>query len=98
MDAGIVTESWYAEFAFRRRVNMSAIGSVMVMNWPVASLAGVSWCAIPLPDPRRDGCGAVDLRRSKSYGRLSGAQPSKPKPWRGGRLTRPLLTESLWNP
>ncbi|GAA2606886.1 hypothetical protein GCM10010313_74020 [Streptomyces violarus] len=79
-DAGIVTESWYAEFAFRRRVSMSAIGSVMVMNWPSASLAGVSWCAIPLPDPRRDGCGAVDLRRSKSYGRPSGAQPSKPKP------------------
>src|SRR5579884_2355370 len=29
--AGIATESWYAEFAFRRRVSMSAIGSVMVM-------------------------------------------------------------------
>ncbi|GAA3814363.1 hypothetical protein GCM10022403_054910 [Streptomyces coacervatus] len=65
-DAGIDTESWYAEFAFRRRVSMSAIGSVMVMNWPSASLAGVSWCAIPLPDPRRGGCGTVDLRRSKS--------------------------------
>ena len=31
--------SWYAEFALRRRVSMSAIGSVIVM-WPVASLAG----------------------------------------------------------
>ncbi|NEA99980.1 30S ribosomal protein S8 [Streptomyces sp. SID13726] len=30
---------------------------------------------IPLLDPRRGGCGAVDLRRSKSYGR-QGAQPS----------------------
>ena len=28
---GIDTVSWYAEFAFRRRVNMSAIGSVIVM-------------------------------------------------------------------
>jgi hypothetical protein len=28
---GISTESWYAEFAFRRRVSMSAIGSVIVM-------------------------------------------------------------------
>ncbi|GAA1811602.1 hypothetical protein GCM10009735_51370 [Actinomadura chokoriensis] len=38
---GIATESWYAEFAFRRRVSMSAIGSVIVMAyWP--SLATVS--------------------------------------------------------
>ncbi|GAA4222458.1 hypothetical protein GCM10023075_13510 [Streptosporangium album] len=28
---GIATVSWYAEFAFRRRVSMSAIGSVIVM-------------------------------------------------------------------
>src|SRR6266545_2844308 len=28
---GIATVSWYAELAFRRRVSMSAIGSVMVM-------------------------------------------------------------------
>ncbi|GAA2719837.1 hypothetical protein CAE01nite_06140 [Cellulomonas aerilata] len=28
---GMVTVSWCAEFAFRRRVSMSAIGSVMVM-------------------------------------------------------------------
>ena len=39
---GISTASWYAEFAFRRRVSMSAMGSVMVMCWPSASLAGVS--------------------------------------------------------
>ncbi|GAA4373989.1 hypothetical protein GCM10023088_29360 [Actinomadura verrucosospora] len=38
---GIATESWYAEFALRRRVSMSAIGSVIVMAyWP--SLATVS--------------------------------------------------------
>ena len=28
---GIAAVSWYAEFALRRRVSMSAIGSVMVM-------------------------------------------------------------------
>src|SRR3954465_11045017 len=32
---GMATVSWYAEFAFRRRVSMSAIGSVIVMAyWP----------------------------------------------------------------
>src|SRR5205823_956058 len=49
---------------------------------------------IPLLDPRRGGCGAVDLRRSKSYGR-QGAQPSKPKPWRGGPLTKPFAYREL---
>ncbi|GAA2421351.1 hypothetical protein GCM10010421_03570 [Streptomyces glaucus] len=97
LECGIDTESWYAAFAFRRRVSMSAIGSVMVMNWPSASLAGVSWCAIPLPDPRRDGCGAVDLRRSKSYG-TAGAQPHKPKPWGVGGLPSHLPTESPGSP
>ncbi|GAA4948418.1 hypothetical protein GCM10023205_05640 [Yinghuangia aomiensis] len=29
---GITTSSWYAELAFRRRVSMSAMGSVMVMT------------------------------------------------------------------
>jgi hypothetical protein len=38
---GMPTVSWYAEFALRRRVSMSAIGSVIVMAyWP--SLAAVS--------------------------------------------------------
>ena len=32
---GMPVVSWYAEFAFRRRVSMSAIGSVIVMAlWP----------------------------------------------------------------
>ncbi len=31
LDAGMATVSWYAELAFRIRVSMSAIGSVMVM-------------------------------------------------------------------
>ena len=39
---GMATVSWYAELALRRRVSMSAIGSVMVMAWPVAFLAVVS--------------------------------------------------------
>ncbi|GAA2576256.1 hypothetical protein GCM10010424_21230 [Streptomyces lienomycini] len=67
------------------------------MNWPSASLAVVSWCAIPLPDPRRDGCGAVDLRRSKSFG-ATDAQPHKPKACGAGPLPTQLLTESLNNP
>src|SRR5260370_28941000 len=29
----MLTESWYAALAFRRRVSMSAIGSVIVMAW-----------------------------------------------------------------
>jgi hypothetical protein len=32
-ECGINTRSWYAELALRRRVNMSAIGSVMVMEF-----------------------------------------------------------------
>src|SRR5215470_6971186 len=31
LEYGMPTFSWYAEFAFRRRVSMSAIGSVIVM-------------------------------------------------------------------
>jgi hypothetical protein len=37
----MATVSWYAEFAFRRRVSMSAIGSVIVMAY-WALLAAVS--------------------------------------------------------
>ena len=32
-ECGMHTVSWYAEFALRRRVSMSAIGSVIVMAW-----------------------------------------------------------------
>jgi hypothetical protein len=31
LEDGMVTVSWYAELALRRRVSMSATGSVMVM-------------------------------------------------------------------
>src|SRR5450759_2401464 len=49
---GMVTESWCAEFALRRRVRRSAIGSVIVMGLQ-PSLIGVS-------EPRL----GADLRRS----------------------------------
>src|SRR5215831_2807828 len=37
LEDGIVTVSWYAELALRRRVSMSATGSVMVMAWRPSS-------------------------------------------------------------
>src|SRR3954470_14645819 len=40
-DDGMVAESWYAEFALRSRVSMSAIGSVIVMS------GGASLAAVP---------------------------------------------------
>jgi hypothetical protein len=33
-DAGMLTSSWYAEFALRSRVSMSAMGSVIVIRRP----------------------------------------------------------------
>src|SRR5258708_3051248 len=33
LECGMVTVSWYAELALRRRASMSATGSVMVMAW-----------------------------------------------------------------
>src|SRR5215210_1090869 len=52
---GIVAESWYAWLAFRTRVSMSAIGSVIVMSVvPLSprflSLSGASRRAGPLGD------------------------------------------------
>src|SRR5690242_1007226 len=43
---GMLTRSWYAWLALRRRVSMSAIGSVIVMGARQTFLAGV-----PLPGP-----------------------------------------------
>src|SRR3984957_13668450 len=54
---GMPTVSWYAELAFRTRVSMSAIGSVIDMA-ALAFLAAVSALA---PG------GAADLRRVDSY-------------------------------
>jgi hypothetical protein len=41
---GMPTVSWYAEFAFRRRVSMSAIGSVIDMAvWPSSPRFPPGW-------------------------------------------------------
>ena len=37
LEYGMAAVSWYAEFAFRRRVSMSAIGSVIVMAYRPSS-------------------------------------------------------------
>src|SRR3712207_2844074 len=62
LDDGMVVESWYAWLAFRIRVNMSAIGSVIVMSG-VASLAAVPR-APGLGDSARGPLG--DRRRTSS--------------------------------
>src|ERR1700685_2062042 len=68
LEYGMPTVSWYAEFALRRRVSMSAIGSVIVMAYR-PSLATVSettgpsaWSAPPL------GGGALVIAFSCRYG------------------------------
>jgi hypothetical protein len=40
LENGMETASWCAELAFRTRVNMSAIGSVMVMGFSALSHRG----------------------------------------------------------
>src|SRR3954465_2910791 len=62
---GMVAESWYAWLAFRRRVSMSAIGSVIVMACG-ASLAAV---------PRALGLGDLALGLSAI---VEGPHPSRP--------------------
>src|SRR5271163_3590985 len=45
LEYGMPTVSWYAEFALRRRVSMSAIGSVIVMaNRPSSPWFPVGFC------------------------------------------------------
>jgi hypothetical protein len=46
-ECGMATLSWYAELAFRRRVSMSAIGSVIDMAG-LAFLAAVSFLEVAL--------------------------------------------------
>src|SRR5674536_37821 len=55
LECGMTTRSWYAELALRRRVSMSAIGSVIVMalTTSVAFLATVPARGLR----RRGGCG-----------------------------------------
>src|SRR3954466_11793892 len=63
-DDGMLAESWYAEFALRRRVSMSAIGSVIVMS------GGASLAAVPHAlGPRR--LGAWACRRSVVLGLMN---------------------------
>ena len=59
---GMLTRSWYAELAFRTRVSMSAIGSVMVMrSCPSRSCGGLwpfpPWSPQTAPE---GGAGACD--------------------------------------
>src|SRR5437879_1872027 len=55
---GIRTSSWYAEFALRRRVSMSAMGSVMVMLALGLSRRGFLSAPSLSPGWTGDGCGA----------------------------------------
>ncbi|GGO74622.1 hypothetical protein GCM10012289_47760 [Nonomuraea cavernae] len=57
---GIDTLSWYAEFALRRRVSMSAMGSVIVMasGLPRRGFQSAKRDALP-----------VDLRRGHGHSR-----------------------------
>ena len=47
-ECGMATVSWYAELALRRRVSMSAIGSVMVMASSGLSRRGIPGTAADL--------------------------------------------------
>src|SRR5699024_4847861 len=52
LEYGIATVSWKAEFALRRRVSMSAIGTVIVMaDWPFFAAVSVHG---PFPQPFPD--------------------------------------------
>ena len=73
LEYGMPTVSWYAELALRRRVSMSAIGSVIDMA-VVAFLAVVSFLPACYPGrprtpetipstPRRGRASSKDLRR-----------------------------------
>jgi hypothetical protein len=59
LENGIPTVSWYAELALRRRVSMSAIGSVIDM----AALAFLAAVSVPVPLTGS----ATDLRRVEIY-------------------------------
>ncbi|GAA0341292.1 hypothetical protein GCM10010319_16830 [Streptomyces blastmyceticus] len=91
---GIDTVSWYAELAFRRRVSMSAIGSVMVMFGLRPLSPWFPICAIPLPEQSRDGCGAGTygvVRRSWA----AGAQPFHST---GGKDGAPAILDAYREP
>src|ERR1039457_2796259 len=64
VEQGMPTVSWYAALAFRRRVSMSAIGSVIVMAW---------WPSSPWfpagPSARSVGAGGAQVGRCPCAGR-----------------------------
>src|SRR5690625_1790970 len=73
LEYGIDTDSWYAEFALRRRVSMSAMGSVIVIG-PQPFLAAVS-----LADLRRSRLPAAlrDTRELAGQGHLAQADAAQ---------------------
>src|SRR6476469_4894813 len=83
-DDGMAAESWYAWLAFRRRVSMSAIGSVIVMS------GGASLAAVPHAlGPRR--LGAWACRRSVGLWVVQGGCVTS---WTCGRRGAPLRAPS----
>src|SRR3954468_11877583 len=77
LDDGMVAESWYAELAFRSRVSMSAIGSVIVMVWCLSRRG--SSCA----GSRRLGAGPFSDRWCVGEGM---ERPGCRAPWRAKRV------------
>ncbi|CAD5956529.1 exported protein of unknown function [Streptomyces sp. KY75] len=77
-------------------MSMSAMGSVMVMSWPSASLAGVSCMRHPSPHSVAGRVRCGDLRRSKSV--VGGRRPTLlAYGMKGGAPADQILTESLQN-
>src|SRR3954452_12448677 len=71
-DDGMVAESWYAWLAFRSRVSMSAIGSVIVMGVCCLSRRGSARCRA-----RASRRSVVPGKRAERAARLHGWQPGR---------------------
>src|ERR1700742_2691594 len=76
LECGRTPSSWYAEFALRRRVKKSAIGSVIVMvtcqpfsPWFLAGSGPVAICALP--------AGLVHAGQLAAVGHLAQAHPAE---------------------
>src|SRR6476659_9813295 len=70
---GMDTASWYAWLALRRRVSMSAIGSVIVMMWFFLALVS------PCPQLRRDDLQRVEVVTRRTWSRRE-ARRGAPSP------------------
>src|SRR5918997_6328256 len=79
LECGITTLSWYAALALRRRVSMSAIGSVIVMVTSSLSRRGSQ--PVSLPGLRRRGLpgGLVDAGQLAAVRHLADAHPAEPE-------------------